>query len=60
MAKIRHASQACRLAKRVSLNMISKVAHTDNPTYYDECVALGKKARVTEIAEAAVPVEEEA
>ena len=59
MTKVRHAHQACRLAKRVSLNMISAVAQRDNPTYYDDCVALGKKAKVVEVGEAAVPVVEE-
>ncbi len=36
LSEIRHAYQACRLAKRVSLNMISAVAQRDNPTYYDD------------------------
>ena len=39
--------------------MISAVAQRDNPTYYDDCVALGKKARDVEVAEAAVPVIDE-
>jgi hypothetical protein len=54
--KIRHAHQACRLAKRVSLNMISAIAKKDHPDYYDECVALGKRERVAEVTPAAVPV----
>jgi hypothetical protein len=58
VAKVRHAHQACRLAKRVSLNMISAVAQKDHPTYYDDCVTLGKRARATEMPAAAVPIEE--
>ena len=56
--KIKHAHQACRLAKRCSLNMISAIAQKDNPGYYDDCVALGKRDRHAEVAPAAIPVEE--
>jgi hypothetical protein len=36
--------------------MISAIAQKDNPDYYDECVALGKRGRVAEVTPAAVPV----
>ena len=51
-------TQACRLAKRVSVSMISAVAQKDHPNYYDDLVTLGKKSRGTDIAEAAIPVAE--
>jgi hypothetical protein len=57
--KIKHAHQACRLAKRVSLNMISAIAKKDHPDYYDECVALGKRERFAEVTPAAVPVDDD-
>ena len=56
--KIQNAHQACRLAKRVSLSMISAIAQKDNPDYYDDCVALGKRGRVLDVAPAEVPVED--
>ena len=56
--KIKHAHQACRLAKRSSLSMISAIAQKDNPSYYDDCVALGKRDRHAEVAPAAIPIEE--
>ena len=56
VTKIGNAHQVCRLAKRVSVNMISAVAQKDKPAYYDELVSLGKRSRGTEIAQAAVPV----
>ena len=59
MTKIGNAHQACRLAKRVSVNMISAVAQKDNPHYYDDLVSLGKRKRVAEVTHAAVPVEED-
>ena len=43
--KIKNAHQACRLAKRVSVKMVAAVAKKDNPHYYDECLALGKRKR---------------
>ena len=57
--RVKHAHQACRLAKRVSIKMISAVAKRDNPAYYDDCVAMGKKKKVEEVPEVAVPVEED-
>jgi hypothetical protein len=57
--KVSNAHQVCRLAKRVSFNMISAVAQKDKPTYYDELVSLGKRNRGTEVAQAAVPVIED-
>jgi hypothetical protein len=57
--KVSNAHQVCRLAKRVSVNMISAVARKDKPTYYDELVSLGKRNRGTEVAQAAVPVNED-
>ena len=54
--KVGNAHQACRLAKRVSVNMIAAVAKKDHPTYYDDLVSLGKRNRGTEIEHAAVPV----
>jgi len=54
--KVGNAHQACRLAKRVSVKMIAAMAQKDHPTYYDDLVALGKRSRGAEIAQAAVPV----
>ena len=59
VTKIGNAHQACRLAKRVSVNMISAVTQKDNPNYYYDLVSLGKRKRVPEITHAAVPVEED-
>ena len=39
--------------------MISAVAQKDHPTYYDDLVSLGERSRGGEIAEAAVPVEDD-
>jgi len=58
VTKVGNAHQACRLAKRVSVDMISAVAHKDNPTYYDDLVTLGKRSRVADVQHAAVPVED--
>jgi len=58
VTKVGNAHQACRLAKRVSVDMISAVAHKDNPTYYDDLVSLGKRSRVADVQHAAVPVED--
>ena len=58
-SKVGHAHQACRLAKRVSVKMISAIAKNDHPTYYDDCMLLGKRKRTEQVAEAAVPVEED-
>ncbi len=56
--KVGHAHQACRLAKRVSVGMNAAIASKDNPMYYDETLALGKRKRQNEEHEvAAVPVE---
>ena len=58
--KMKNAHQACRLAKRVSVQMMAAIAKKDNPDYYDECVALGKRRKDDEeIAEAALPVLED-
>ena len=57
--KVKHAHQACRLAKRVSVKMMAAVAKRDNPTYYDDCVSMGKRRRDDEVPDAAVPVEED-
>ena len=39
--------------------MVAAIAKKDNPDYYDDCIALGKRKREGEIEEAAVPVEED-
>ncbi len=58
--KIGHAHQACRLAKRVSVGMNAAIASKDNPRYYDETLALGKRSRkVHEHEVAGVPVDAE-
>jgi hypothetical protein len=57
--KVGNAHQACRLAKRVSVHMVSQVAKKDNPSYYKDLQDMGKRHR-KEVREedrhAAIPI----
>ena len=62
--KVGNARQAMRIAKRVSVHMMATISKDDKPTYYEDTLARGKKAR-TEVErilpqqEAAVPIDED-